>query len=74
MGLGRDILNDYAFEHDYPFGLASETWRTRNGRTIKISEMSENHIRNCMRLVREGDGWYTRFKQELLSREEKPWN
>lgn len=65
MGLWNDIEADYEFERTYPFGIAGDTWTTKNGRKIKVKEMSETHIRNCMRIVGEDDDWYFVFKQEL---------
>lgn len=68
MSYGRELLNDYAFEIDYPFGLPSNKWKTKDGRTILISDMSEAHIKNCMKIVGEDDAWYEIFTQELKRR------
>ena len=68
MSLGADFLADYAFEIDYPFGVASDTWQTRDGRKIPVKQMTEKHIRNCMKLVGEDDDWYGRFERELKER------
>ncbi len=69
MSYGREYLSDHAFERDYPFGLPNDYWPSKNGK-IALKNMTENHIRNCMRLVGEDDPWYGRFQKELARREE----
>ena len=68
MSYGREYLADHAFEMDYPFGLPSKTWKTRDGREIRIRDMTESHIRNCMRIVGEDDRWFYVFQKELERR------
>ena len=68
MSYGAEWIADHSFERDYPFGLPGDVWSTRDGRKIKLADMSDSHIRNCMRIVGEDDGWYSRFQQELQSR------
>lgn len=65
MSLYSDFSADYQFERDFPFGVPCKTWVTRDGRVLNIEEMSEQHIRNCMRMVGEDDPWYAHFKKEL---------
>ena len=67
MGLGSELLDDYAFERDYPFGLPNDYWNSKNGK-IALKNMTESHIRNCMRIVGEDDAWYGRFQKELNRR------
>lgn len=67
MGLGSELLDDYAFEWDYPFGLPNDYWLSKNGK-IALKNMTESHIRNCMRIVGEDDAWYGRFQKELNRR------
>lgn len=64
MSMGREYLADHEFERDYPFGLPTDYWPSKNGK-IALKNMTESHIRNCMRLVGEDDLWYARFQQEL---------
>ena len=65
--MGREYLEDHAFESDYPFGLPADYWPAKRGK-IALKDMTESHIRNCMRLVGEDDMWYARFQQELNRR------
>lgn len=68
MSLFSDYEAEYEFERDFAFGVPSDTWKTKDGRKIKVSEMTEQHIKNCMRLVGEDDGWYGVFYKELKRR------
>lgn len=63
------LFEDYDghFEADYPFGVPNETWKTKSG-AIKVKDMTESHIRNCMRIVGEDDAWYGYFAKELKRR------
>ena len=60
---------DGYFERDYPFGIPGDVWKSKNG-PIKVSNMSEHHIRSCMKIVGEDDAWYGRFLTELKRRRE----
>ena len=60
---------DGYFERDYPFGIPGDVWTSKNG-PIKVSDMSEHHIRSCMKIVGEDDAWYGRFLTELKRRRE----
>lgn len=64
----REDYDGY-FEADYPFGVPGDVWRSKNGE-IPVSEMTEDHIKACMRIVGEDDGWYGRFARELNTRNE----
>ena len=68
MSLGSELLADYAFELEYPFGVAGEVWTTKDRRKIAVKNMTTQHILNCMRIVGESDGWYHVFKSELEKR------
>lgn len=68
MSLFSDYEAEYKFERDFPFGVPSDTWKTKDGRKIKLSKMTEQHIKNCMRLVGKDDGWYGVFYRELKRR------
>ena len=69
MSLGDEYKADYAFEHDYHFGMASDVWTTKDGSKVKLTDMTDAHIRNCMRMVSEYDPWHDRFEKELRRRE-----
>lgn len=52
MSYGNELLEDYAFERDYPFGLPGKVWRSSHG-DVALKDMTDSHIRNCMRIVGE---------------------
>lgn len=68
MGLGEEWMADYMFESDFPFGFPGDTWTTKDGREIKLTDMTTPHILNCMKLVGEDDAWYATFEIELERR------
>lgn len=68
MSMWSDYEADAAFERDFPFGVPYDEWTTKDGRKIRLADMTESHIRNCMRIVGEDDAWYGRFKKELARR------
>lgn len=70
MSLWNDYEADSAFERDFPFGVPSDTWVTKTGVKIKLSDMTEKHIKNCMRMVGEDDDWYFVFLNELKRRKD----
>lgn len=71
MSLWDDYMADLQFEHDFPYGVDYNYWTTRDGIRIKLCDMSEEHIRNCMRMVGEDDDWYYKFEEELNRRASK---
>ena len=71
ISLWDEFKADCQFEMDFPFGIPSSrdpVWTTREGEEIKVSDMTEAHIRNCMRIVGEDDEWYRVFESELERR------
>lgn len=67
MSLWEDYKAEAQFEWDFPFGVPNGVWRSRAG-DIKLCDMTERHIRNCMRIVGEDDAWYREFVEELERR------
>ena len=65
-----DYLADRQFEIDFPHGVNNDEWTTRDGRTLKITEMTTRHIRNCMKMIGEEDDFYQVFEAELKRRNE----
>lgn len=65
MSLWDDYEAEIQFYRDFPYDVPSDYWCTKDGAKIKLSDMSESHIRNCINMVGEDDGWYARFEQEL---------
>jgi len=70
MSLFDDYEAEIQFAKDYPFGVPCDTWKARSG-AIKVSDMTESHIRNAMKIVGEDDAWYRYFAAELKRRAAK---
>lgn len=70
MSLGHEYEAEFEFEKDFPFGLPGDYWYSKSGR-IKVSDMTDSHIMNCMRIVGEDDPWYSHFKKELDKRHQE---
>lgn len=68
MSLYDDYIADLQFAIDFPYGVPCDYWTTKDGTEIKLSDMSEEHIRNCMRIVGEDNDWYDKFEEELCRR------
>jgi len=68
MGLFEDYEAEVQFAMDFPHGVPCDTWTTATGKKIKLNKMSEEHIRNCMKLIGEDDPWYPYFQKELERR------
>ena len=64
MSYGREYMADHEFEKDHPFGIPGDTWHSKNG-DIKLRDMTDSHIRNCMDIVGADDPWYKVFAKEL---------
>ena len=61
---GQEILDDYQFEIEFPFGLPDGNWYGK-----PIQQMDIKHINNCMNMVRDvDDDWYELFKKEMQRR------
>ena len=53
--------------------LHSEIWTMRDGKTIKVRHMTEQHIRNTINMLRKSNhpmasGWIDVFNEELEGR------
>lgn len=68
MSLYEDYRIDCQFAADFPHGVPGKYWTTRDGTEIPVKEMTETHIRNCMRKIGEDDPWYAEFREELKRR------
>ena len=73
MSIWSDYQDDYIFNSLYPFGMVCDVWRTREGKEIRVIDMTTSHIRSCMKIVGEDDGWYYAFERELVRRGEFEW-
>lgn len=68
MSLWDDYKYDYLFEEHFPHGVHNDEWRTRDGRILKVKDMTTQHIKNCMRLIGTDDDFYYVFEYELRKR------
>lgn len=74
--MGEEWIADHQFELDFPHGVNNDEWTTRDGRTLKITEMTTQHIQNCMKMLeRESteddiDKFYFVLETELNRRRE----
>lgn len=68
MSLYDDYRTDEAITDNFPFGIPGDTWTTKDGRKLKVHEMTDHHIRNCMNMVGKDDPWYPQFFKELEKR------
>ena len=68
--MGEEWLADHQFEHDFPHGVNNDEWTTEDGRTLKITEMTSQHIRNCMKMIGQNDDFYYALEAELNRRRE----
>ena len=46
-----DYLADCQFAIDFPHGVNNDEWTTLDGRTLKITSMTTQHIQNCMKMI-----------------------
>lgn len=70
MSLWSDYEADYVFERNFPHGVNNDEWRTRDGKVLKVKDMTSEHIRNCMRMIGKSDDFYYVFEAELEKRGE----
>ena len=74
--MGEEWLAEHQFEMDFPHGVNNDEWTTRDGQTLKITEMTTQHIKNCMKMMeREAtedyfDDFYYVLEAELKRRSE----
>lgn len=57
---------------DFPHGVNNDEWRTREGKVLKVKDMTTAHIKNCMRMIGEKDDFYYVFENELKKRGNEP--
>lgn len=68
MSMGREWLDDHAYELHYPHQTDFSVWHTKNGRVLKITEMTTEHIKNCMNMIGEENPYWQYFAREILRR------
>lgn len=75
MSMGKEMLTDLEIEaeifRDRQLNAIKEgVWMMRDGQEIKLTDMTNRHIENCIRMLEKKDGeihelWADRFKKEL---------
>ena len=79
MSLGSEYISEsYANEVELRMEIeksaANGIWTTRDGKRIRIIDMSEDHIKNTINYIRKNDStdmmlpWVTVFQNELKRR------
>ena len=71
--MGEEWWAEHQFEWDFPHGVNNDEWTTEDGQTLKITEMTTQHIQNCMNMIRRAgmnDDFYYVFEAELKRRRE----
>ena len=79
MSLGRELMYEFQaglidleakIEHDALIGI----WVTKDGREVPVSDMSDEHIKNSISMLKRNDycdlylPWIDRFEKELEKR------
>lgn len=70
MGMYDDYKVDEIFRSQYPHGVNNDEWTTKEGKILKIKDMTNAHIRNCMRMIGQNDDFWYAFEAELKRRGE----
>ena len=70
MSMYDDYRIDAIFAEQFPHGVNNDEWRTRDGKILKVKDMTTAHIKNCMRLIGESDDFWYVFEAELKRRGE----
>lgn len=54
----------------YVYDSLDETWTTKDGKKLRVKDMTDNHVRNCYYMVKAVSNkyWMTVFKEELDKR------
>ena len=79
MSCFEDFMADHVADQDMQYMYMEQEakqgyWTTKSGETIHISDMTENHIRNCIKYIEKHDKedlylpWIYEFKEELKRR------
>ena len=68
MSLWDDYKVDAQFAMDFPHGVNNDEWRTREGKVLKVKDMTTAHIKNSMRMIGKTDDFYYVFETELKRR------
>ena len=75
MGIGREIEEELDIDREIrkksiQRQIQNGSWVMRNGDQINIREMTDSHIRNCIKMLLgkgswTADAWVQRFNEEL---------
>ena len=79
MSLGREYETELTIEKELERikierAAARGLWATKDARLIRIEDMTESHLRNCIRMLKKNNGedimtpWIVRMENELKRR------
>lgn len=68
MSMWDEYVADALFAMDFPHGVNNDEWTTMEGKTLKVKDMSTQHIINCMKMIGENDDFYHVFLEEIVRR------
>lgn len=79
MGYGREIMEENAWAmEDYWFRLEHGIWTMADGKEISVKNMSEDHIDNCINMIKRKSylndldrAWLEVFEEEFNRRERR---
>ena len=54
----------------YVYDSSDEIWTTKEGKKLRVKDMTDNHVRNCYHIVKAVSNkyWMIVFKEELDKR------
>lgn len=80
MSYGAEIATEQMIERELLYVRAEQRafdglWETREGKTLKVTDMTTSHIQNCLRMLKRGNSPYAdpfigMFEKELERRGE----
>lgn len=79
MSYFEDFIADYVADEDMIYKQIEEKakkgyWKTKDGTVLHVSEMSDDHIKNCINYIKRHDKkdyflpWIDMFEKELIRR------
>lgn len=68
MSMGREWLDDHAYELYHPYQTYCSIWQTKDGRVLKITEMTTEDIKDCMNMIGKKNPQWWPFAKEILRR------
>lgn len=70
--ISNEMVADYLVgEFVAGYGVSDAVWTTKEGKRLRVGDMSDEHIKNCYQFVSDmgdGEGWRSVFKAEAIKR------